>query len=177
MFEVIFGTLKPQNKFIRVDDKVYKKPFLKQLVGYLPQKGMFPEHQSVNRLLRLMLKKQTVELAFLKDQRIQKLWNQNIGTLSGGERKYFEVYIMLHMEHPFILLDEPFAGIEPIYAYEIENLIKLNTKSKGILISDHYYQHVIRVSSKLFLLREGALKAISDPRQLEALGYVPYGTF
>ncbi|WP_134089984.1 ATP-binding cassette domain-containing protein [Olivibacter sp. XZL3] len=177
LFEVIFGTLTPQNKFIRINGTPYKKPFIKQLVGYLPQKSMFPKQQSVKDLLRFMLAEQRVDRASISNERIRKLWNQHIGELSGGERKYFEVYTMLHMKHPFLLLDEPFSGIEPIYAHEIENLIKQNPRSKGILISDHHYEQVIGVSDKLFLLHDGALKAVHSRHQLEELGYIPAGTF
>jgi lipopolysaccharide export system ATP-binding protein len=103
--------------------------------------------------------------------------HQTVGTLSGGELKYLEVFVILHMNHPFILMDEPFSGIEPLFEDEISRLISMNPHRKGIMLTDHRYQNVLNDCNRLCLLKDGALKRINNVKDLEMAGYVPSGTF
>lgn len=112
-----------------------------------------------------------------KNKRIESILSSKIRHLSGGELKYLEVSTILHMDHPFVLLDEPFSGIEPIFQSEIQDLLTRNPYKKGILVSDHNFRNIMDVSNKLFLLNDGALVKITKNVELEYLGYVPKGTF
>lgn len=176
LFEIIFGTLKPSNKFFSVNGQPCNNLFKSKLVGYLPQGCIFPKDDTIKELLKFLLDKVSIE-KIKTDKRIGSMYTSKVRGLSGGELKYLEVLIMLNMNHPFLLLDEPFSGIEPIYQIEILNLIKQNPCKKGILISDHSYRNIMAVSHKLFLLKDGVLKQIIANTELETHGYVPVGTF
>lgn len=176
LFEIVFGKLKPGHKFIRINGEVQTSPFKKRLVAYLPQKGFLPKNNVVSELLSLVFDKGTAA-EMISNKRIEKIARRRVGTLSGGELKYLEVFIILHMKHPFVLLDEPFSGIEPLFEEEITSLIKSNLYQKGILLTDHHYQNVLTVCNQLFLLKDGALIKINDNKELEIAGYVSTGTF
>lgn len=176
LFEIIFGTLEPSNKFIRINGQVCKTPFAKKLVGYIPQTSIFPKDATVQKLLKFLLNSDRFE-DLKKNKRIESILFSKIRHLSGGELKYLEVSTILHMDHPFVLLDEPFSGIEPIFQSEIQDLLTRNPYKKGILVSDHNFRNIMDVSNKLFLLNDGALVKITKSVELEYLGYVPKGTF
>lgn len=176
LFRVIFGSLKPANKFIRINGEVCQQPFKKKLVGYIPQDNIFPKEFTVNKLLKFLFDKKG-QVAIRGFQRIESMENTKIRNLSGGELKYLAVLTMLHMDHPFILLDEPFSGVEPIYQKEIQTLLRSNPRKKGILLTDHNYRNILEVSDRVCLLREGVLKQVVDFSELEFFGYVPSGTF
>jgi len=176
LFEIIFGTLEPSNKFIRINGQVYRTPFAKKLIGYIPQTSIFPKDAIVNKLLKFLLSKERFE-KLRKNKRIGSILSSKIRHLSGGELKYLEVSVILNMDHPFVLLDEPFSGIEPIFQSGIQDLLMHNPYQKGILISDHNFRNIIGVSTKLLLLKDGAVVKIGKPVELEYLGYVPSGIF
>lgn len=176
LFKIIFGSLEPTNKFIRINGEVCSKPFKKKLVGYIPQVNIFPKELSVAKLLKFIFDNNKPE-AIYENKRIASMLKTKIRNLSGGELKYLEVLTMLHMDHPFILLDEPFSGVEPIYQKEIQALLRSNPQNKGILLTDHNYRNILEVSDKLYLLREGVLRQVTDFAELEFFGYVPSGTF
>lgn len=176
LFRIIFGSLRPANKFIRINGEVCQQPFKKKLVGYIPQMNIFPKNFTVNKLLNFLFDKNQGD-AIKNFARIEAIADTKIRNLSGGELKYLEVLTMLHMDHPFILLDEPFSGVEPIYQKEIQMLLRSNPLNKGILLTDHNYQNILEVSDKLYLLREGVLKQVVDFTELEFYDYVPSGTF
>lgn len=75
------------------------------------------------------------------------------GALSQGQLRYLEILILGNLDHPFILLDEPFSMIEPIYKSFIKTfLMKLKLK-KGIILTDHYYQDVLEITEKNFIIK------------------------
>ena len=100
---------------------------------------------------------------------------QKIGDLSGGELKYLEVLLLLRTDAKFVLFDEPFSGIEPIYEEIIMQLLIENKYEKGIIITDHNYRNVIEVSDYVMLITNGVLKKIVDENDLKRFGYISGG--
>ena len=103
---------------------------------------------------------------------INKLENQKIGALSLGEQRYFEVLLIMNLNHPFILLDEPFSMIEPLYKEAIKENILAHQKPKGFIITDHYYQDVMNVANKKIIIKEGISHEVSDLNDLIEFGYL-----
>ena len=103
---------------------------------------------------------------------INKLENQKIGALSLGEQRYFEVLLIMNLNHPFILLDEPFSTIEPLYKEAIKENILAHQKTKGCIITDHYYQDVMNVANKKIIIKEGISHEVSDLNDLIEFGYL-----
>src|SRR5690606_20515082 len=104
---------------------------------------------------------------------IKPLLNRKSRQLSGGERRLVEVFLIVFSDALFVLLDEPFNGIAPLYRNEIKRVIKVQAKRKGFIITDHDYRNILEVSTHIILLHDGGTKAIKDENELVDLGYIP----
>ncbi len=171
LMQIIFGTLDAQ-KFIRIDGKVYEEPYkTKDLIAYLPQHDFIPKHLSVKRAARLYLGKTSAE-QFLDDAILKPLSKNKTGSLSGGEIRYLEIKLLLNTPSRFILLDEPFSGVSPVMVEQIQKLILEKSPEKGILLSDHDYRNVLKITSRCCLIHQGSIKQISGKEDLIRWGYI-----
>ncbi len=111
LLKILFGSIGSGNKFIRINGKVYDRPFKTSgLVGYLPQHNFLLPHLSLYKTAALYLDTSQIETFFIDDV-IGHLKNNKVGTLSGGELRYLEIKLILNASYKFILLDEPFNGL------------------------------------------------------------------
>lgn len=177
LLKIVFGTLIPLNKFIRINGNVYNRPYQSKLIGYLPQHSFLPTNARVEQVIDVMLQKPNARTKVKENERIKSKLKQKINTLSGGERRYLEVLLVVHLDAMFVLLDEPFSGIEPIYKEMIKKVINEAKKDKGIILTDHDYLNIVQVSTQIILITNGVSKHITSYKELEVLGYVPGGTF
>jgi len=172
LLKILFGTLSADRKFIRIDGKVYKHPFVdKNLINYLPQTNFLPSNLTVERIILLYNDKQAAN-RFKVDPIISGILQRKISELSGGELRYLEVKLLVQSNSKFILLDEPFSGVSPLIVDEIKQLIVENSKEKGIIISDHDYRSVIDIANRMGVIYDGGLKTISDKNELIKYGYL-----
>lgn len=176
LMKIIFGSLKPKYAFIRINGKSTKQAFTTQEVVYLPQASYLPTSERVKTVVKVMFSDKAKRSLILNDKRIHMLKDQKVYELSGGERRYLEILLLIHQKATFLLLDEPFSEIEPFYVEAIQELIRSHQSDKGFIISDHDYQNVLDVSTRITLLKDGGCMEIKDKRELE-LFYVPEGTF
>ena len=95
--------------------------------------------------------------------------------LSGGEKRLLEIFLIIHSNAKYVLIDEPFNGIAPIYKEVIKNLIKEQSKNKGFIITDHDYWNILDLSTRIILMHDGGTKEIKSKDELEYLGYIPEG--
>ena len=109
---------------------------------------------SVKKAIQLSVPKEKI-LEFYSDEIIDTMLDKKISHLSGGELRYLEIKIILNNSSKFVLLDEPYNGLSPLMVEKVNELIVENSQTKGIIISDHNYENVIKVSNKLILLKEG----------------------
>ena len=86
---------------------------------------------------------------FFADEMIQSMFDKKIKDLSGGELRYLEIKLILNNASKFVLLDEPYNGLSPIMIEKINQLITAMASFKGVIITDHNYENVIKVSTKL----------------------------
>jgi lipopolysaccharide export system ATP-binding protein len=171
LMQIIFGTLDAQ-KFIRIDGKIYEAPYkTKDLIAYLPQHDFIPKHLSVKKAVHLYLGKAMAE-RFLDDAVLKPLSDHQVGSLSGGEIRYLEVKLLLNTPSRFILLDEPFSGVSPVMVEQIQKLILEKSPEKGIILSDHDYRNVLKITSRCCLLHQGSIKAIAGKEDLVRWGYI-----
>jgi ABC-type lipopolysaccharide export system ATPase subunit len=91
--------------------------------------------------------------------------------LSGGEKRIIETYLILKSQSKFVLLDEPFSHIAPIYINTIIELIQEEKHEKGIIITDHMYKYVTEISDDLYLLKDGWNKKVKNLSELEFYKY------
>jgi ABC-type multidrug transport system ATPase subunit len=178
LLKVIFGTLFTNNKFIRINDIVYDRPYkYGNLVAYLPQLDFLPKNISVKKIIDIYQSDNVAREKVAGDERIKNHLKKRISELSGGELRYLEIMLLVNLDVKFILLDEPFSKIEPLYKELIVNLIKEYSSTKGFIITDHDYVNIIAVSSRIILISNGVCRPVDDMRDLERYYYVPAGTF
>jgi ABC-type multidrug transport system ATPase subunit len=178
LLKVLFGTQAAPNRSIRVDGRHLKAAALRgRWVSFLPQHSFLPGNLSVRRVVSLSIPDKGLVERIAADERVGPHWGKKMRTLSGGELRYLEVLLLLNLPAPFVLLDEPFSGIEPLYQERLIELIREYRGWKGIVISDHSYRAVVAISDRLLLLENGRVVAIRQKEELEARGYLPRGTF
>lgn len=172
LLQIIFGTLRAENKFIRIDDKVYQYPFhAAGVINYLPQNSFLPNRLSVKKLVEMYMEKNDARL-FLNDPILQAVVDTKIGNLSGGEGRYLEIKLLLCSDAKFVLLDEPFNGISPLLVESVQEMIKQQSIHKGIVLTDHRYREVMEVANQYYLLYDGGLKRVEREEDLVRWGYV-----
>ena len=169
-FYMVVGIVKPDEGAVFLDDiDITKLPMYKRAqmgIGYLPQEASIFRKMSVedNILSVLEMTKFTKAEqlhkrdALLDEFRLNHV-RKNMGdVLSGGERRRTEIARALAVDPKFILLDEPFAGIDPIAVEDIQSIVaKLKYKNIGILITDHNVQETLSITDSAYLLFEGKI--------------------
>jgi len=157
------------------DDPMYVRA--RKGVGYLPQeasifRGLTVE-QNILAILETMRmgaaerRQRTKEL--LAELNLTPLANSMAYTLSGGERRRAEITRALVMEPKFILLDEPFAGIDPIAVTDIQKIIfHLKERGIGVLITDHNVRETLRITDRAYIVHGGAIFKSGTPESLAA---------
>jgi ABC-type lipopolysaccharide export system ATPase subunit len=165
--------LQADSKFVKIGDKLINGLFdNRKLINYLPQNSFLPNHAKVSKIITLFCDKLNADL-IVANEHIQSLIDKRISHLSGGEKRLLEVFLIIHSEAKYVLIDEPFNGIAPIYKDEIKSLIKRQSKDKGFIISDHVYRDVLDIATRIILLRDGGTKAIDKREELKYWGYIP----
>ena len=169
-FYMITGMVQPNSGRIFLDDtEITHEPMYKRArngVGYLAQEASVFTKLSVEDNLKLVLQmtelnpsKQTEKLeSLLTEFSMQHIRESIAMTLSGGERRRTEIARSLVMDPDFILLDEPFAGIDPIAVEEIQKIIHgLKERGIGVLITDHNVRETLAITDRAYLLYEGKI--------------------
>ena len=175
LMKIIFGVVHAETKFIRIDGKVKNKVSqLMNEVSYLSQDNFIPQNLTVKKAIDLSIEK-SVRIDFYLDDMISPVLNNKICQLSGGELRYLEIKLILSKSSNFILLDEPYNGLSHIMIEKVNDLIIENSKNKGIIITDHSYENVIKISTKLILIKEGKTHHLKDKKELIEKGYLREG--
>ncbi len=169
-FYMIVGMVKPNSGKIFLDDKeITKEPMYRRAqlgVGYLPQEASVFRKLSIEDNIRAVLemttltkKEQELKLESLLDEFALHHVRKNLGDqLSGGERRRTEIARALATNPKFILLDEPFAGVDPIAVEDIQAVVrKLKEKNIGILITDHNVHETLSITDRAYLLYSGSV--------------------
>ncbi|BDS12617.1 LPS export ABC transporter ATP-binding protein [Aureispira anguillae] len=169
-FYMTVGFVKPLSGKVYLDHTdITKLPMYKRAklgIGYLPQESSIFRKLSVENNIRAVLemtkltkKEQEIKLEELLDEfRLHKVRKSNGDTLSGGERRRTEIARSLAVNPKFILLDEPFAGIDPIAVEDIQSIVfKLKQKNIGILITDHSVEQTLSITDRSYIMVDGKI--------------------
>ena len=144
-------------------------------LGYLPQQPSVFTKMSVQdniltvlETLDLSMQQQSLELeTILNDFGLVKIRNTQADLLSGGERRRVEIARSISMNPKFILLDEPFAGVDPIAIQDIQDMIKkLKDRDIGVLITDHNVRETLSITDRSYLLYDGKILKYGKTREL-----------
>ena len=144
-------------------------------IGYLPQEPSIFRKMTVEQNIRSILEirlndrheiNQQVD-KLLADLNIERLRHSPAPALSGGERRRVEIARVLAMQPRFILLDEPFAGVDPIAVIDIQKIIEfLKQRGIGVLITDHNVRETLRICDRAYIISDGAVLASGKPDNL-----------
>jgi len=174
LLKILFGTLKANRIQLEINGKLVnpKEVIPQQWIGYLPQNNFLPKHLKVRDVIPLFHADGDDQDLIFRAPFVEKIAKRKVGTLSLGELRYLELLLVAYLEHPFLLLDEPFSMIEPLYKEVIkEFLISLKAK-KGILLTDHYYRDVLDISDRNLIISNGICTNVNDVEDLRQLGYL-----
>ena len=169
-FYMVVGLIKPDEGAVFLNEEdITKLPMYKRAqmgIGYLPQEASVFRSLSVEdnilavlEMTKLSKEERLLKLESLLDEFNLQLVRKNNGdSLSGGERRRTEIARALAVDPKFILLDEPFAGVDPIAVEDIQMVVaKLKTKNIGILITDHNVNETLSICDSAYLLIEGKI--------------------
>ena len=178
-FYMTIGMIKPDKGHIFLDDEdITTYPMYlraRRGVGYLPQETSVFKKLTVKQNIMAIL--ETLSISKLEQEEradmlldelgIKHLMNQKANLLSGGERRRLEITRALATNPSFILLDEPFAGIDPLAVIDIKNIIKhLKNRGIGILISDHNVRETLEACDKAYILNDGKIIESGPPEKI-----------
>lgn len=178
-FYMIVGLIKPDGGIISLEnDEITKLPMYlraKKGIGYLAQEASVFRKLSIEdnikavlELTNLSKKDQNSKLESLLDEfNLQKIRNSRGDLLSGGERRRTEIARALATDPKFVLLDEPFAGVDPIAVEDIQSIVsELKKRNIGILITDHNVQETLSITDRAYLLFEGKILKSGTAKEL-----------
>lgn len=178
-FYMIVGLVRPNSGRVLLDGKdITAMPMYKRAragVGYLPQEPSVFRELSVLDNLRLVLEHTTLKRAdqekkakdLLEELHISHLRDARARTLSGGERRRVEIARALATDPAFILLDEPFTGVDPIAIQDIQSIVgHLKDRNIGILITDHNVQATLCITERAYIIADGHIKAAGNSAEL-----------
>lgn len=180
-FYMIVGLVKPDSGSVFIDDiDITKMPMYKRSqlgIGYLPQEISVFRKLSVEDNIMAILE-MTDMTKPEREEKLEQLLSEfslqhvrkNLGNrLSGGEKRRTEIARALATNPKFLLLDEPFAGVDPIAVEDIQSIIaELREKNIGILITDHNVQETLSITDRAYLLFEGAILKQGTAEELAA---------
>ncbi len=180
-FQMIVGLIKPDRGEIFLDKKdisQYTSPDrAKAGITYLPQEhSVFLKASVMNNLMLILElqpleKKEQEEIArkLLEDLGLSDISKQMAYSLSGGERRRLEICRSLVLKPKFLLLDEPFTGIDPLTIVELQKIMmRLKKRGIGIIISDHNVRDTLKISDRAYIIDSGELLIHGTPREISS---------
>lgn len=178
-FYLITGLIKPEQGEILIDGKdITKLPMYlraREGIGYLPQEPSVFRKLSVGENILAILEtmplnkeeqKKKAE-SLMKELGVFPLKEQKAYSLSGGERRRLEIARALATSPDFILMDEPFTGIDPIMVADIQEIIfRLKEKGLGIVITDHNVRETLQITDITYIINEGKILEVGSPEEI-----------
>jgi lipopolysaccharide export system ATP-binding protein len=180
-FYMVTGLVKPNEGHVFLDDiDITREPMYRRAqlgVGYLPQEASVFRKLSIEdnikavlEMTKLSKKEQADKLeSLLEEFGLTHKRTYMGGTLSGGERRRTEIARALATDPKFILLDEPFAGVDPIAVEDIQKIVyQLKQRNIGVLITDHNVQETLSITDRAYLLYDGQILKAGTAEELAA---------
>lgn len=168
LLKLIFGTVKADSINIKINSKtIHQKNVINsKMIAYLPQDTFLPKQQSVRNVVRLFFSNGDEQDKIFYAPQVSNFEKIKIGQLSIGQLRYLELLIIGNLNHQFLMLDEPFSMVEPIYKNIIKELLSQLKLTKGIILTDHYYNDVLEITDVNYLIKNGEKIKIQNKEDL-----------
>lgn len=173
LLNILFGTLKPASGSIRINDALQRNNIIRKLISYSHQEIFLPQNITVRNVIPLYFPAGEDQNKIFYSPGVHHMETTKVGHLSLGEQRYLQFLLIIHLNHPFVLLDEPFSMVQPAYREIIKEKIQELQTVKGFIITDHYYKDVLDIATKKLLMKSGKIIPVNDEYDLSAAGYLP----
>jgi lipopolysaccharide export system ATP-binding protein len=178
-FYMVVGLVRPNSSRVLLSDRdITRQPVYRRAragIGYLPQEASVFRKLTVQDNLRLVLEAANLPRAeqkarterLLEEFNVAHLRHQKAYLLSGGERRRVEIARALATQPSFILLDEPFTGIDPIEVHTIQQLVaQLKSRGIGVLITDHSVRETLATTDRAYIVKDGKIMTSGTSEEL-----------
>ncbi len=170
LMQAIYGSLAVSSKSVRFDQVFIRDAYKRSdLITYMPQFNFVPGSLKLERIFR------DFEVEFSAFTRHFPIYNQffqsGISSLSGGQRRLVELYLIVMAKSRFAMLDEPFSHLSPVQIDQMKELITDEKRNKGFLLTDHMFRHITGISDTLYVLVNGKVHLTRSDEDIESLGY------
>lgn len=175
LLKAVLGILKTNPFVLRINQSPISPENIipERIIGFLPQDSFLPKDLSVRTLIPLYFPQGDTQDKIFYAPGVASMERTKVGKLSLGQIRYLEFLIISNLNHPFLILDEPFSMIEPLYKDRIKEQLAEIRQTKGIILTDHYYYDVLEVTTRNLLLQQGNLIEIKGKTDLIQHGYTP----
>lgn len=174
LLKIIFGVLSADSlKLILNSSSINPKNIIStKTIGYLPQETFLPKNLKVRDVIPFFFENGDDQDKIFYSPKVVSFENNKVGNLSMGQLRYLELLIVGNLNHPFLMLDEPFSMIEPLYKDVIKDLIIKFKQTKGIILTDHYYEDVLQVTNRNILIKNTTQIVINNVDDLRKNEYL-----
>tara|TARA_R110001592_G_scaffold232_1_gene1308 strand:- start:79 stop:747 length:669 start_codon:yes stop_codon:yes gene_type:complete len=174
LLKLIFGTVKADSILIKINSEIISQKAIipSKRIGYLPQDTFLPKERKVREIIPFFFPKGDDQDKIFYSPQVSSFEKIKIGKLSLGQLRYLELLIIGNLNHQFLMLDEPFSMIEPIYKDVIKSLLLKLKKTKGIILTDHYYNDVLEITDENFVIKDSEIIKVADKSDLVKYEYL-----
>jgi ABC-type (unclassified) transport system, ATPase component len=174
LLKMIFGTLQADSIELSINADFInpKKVISSQSIAYLPQNSCLPKNITVRKLIPLYYEDGEQQDQLFYNPPIASFEKLKVGQLSIGQLRYLEILMIVYLNHDYVMLDEPFSMIDPLYKDLIKDLLIKLKKKKGIIVTDHYYQDVLQITDTNYLIKAAKIYTVKNKHELSQLGYL-----
>lgn len=174
LLKMIFGTVKADEIEMSMDGVSLNPETIiaSKQIAYLPQDSFLPKNDRVRDIIPMYFYSQEKQDAVFYNPGVAKIAAKHIHELSLGELRYFEVILVGNLDHPFLLLDEPFSMIEPLQKYAIKEFLDTLKAKKGIILTDHYFDDVLQTTTKNIVISKGKSTEVLSKEDLIKMKYL-----
>lgn len=174
LLKMIFGTQKGGSLGATINANIFNpsENIKNKHIGYVPQDPFIPKYPKVRDVVPMYYPDEKRQDAIFYTPGIHKIAAKRVGELSEGERKFFEVILIGNGSHPFLFLDEPFSMIDPLTKDKIKEFLLQKKETKGIIITDHYYDDVLQITNKNLVIKDGISHVIESVEDLKKFKYL-----
>jgi ABC-type multidrug transport system ATPase subunit len=174
LLKMLFGTVKSDFIKMSINGELINpsEVISEKRIAYLPQQPFVPKNTKIRDIIPMYFYNEKQQDAVFYNPGVAKITHKKPKELSLGELRYFEVILIGNLMHDFILLDEPFSMIEPLYKDAIKEFLLTLQPKKGIIITDHYYDDVLQTTTKNIIISEGKTTEILSKKDLVKMEYL-----
>lgn len=173
LLKVGAGQIKQQQGIVFIEEvPFYDLSIMRRFmqIAYLPQVNFLPYDSKVKDLFHLF---PVISQALLEEKIVSDWIDLRVSSLSCGQRRYLEVSLILSLKRSYVLLDQPFTGVEP-YLNEIlvKKIVSYASQNRGVLITDHYYHYLFPIVQDVYIINEGYCYKLQNKNDLFNIGYL-----